>query len=363
MITGHGGNRGEAAAVLGCRPEDIVDMSSNINPLGMPPGLLEHLRCRLEEIVSLPEADAGQAVRSMACLLGIDPGRMLMGTGTTQFIYTVCPALRPERVLIVGPTYADYASSCAMYGVPMDFFLARPEDDFQLDHALLASRAKKYDLVFICNPNNPTGRIIPRDELLDLCRSQTDTTFVVDESYLPFALGEQAKGMSDEHLDNVVVLWSISKIFGIPGLRAGFLEAEVSILERFSRFMQPWSANTLAQEAVVFLGQQKEQTLRFIDQSALFARQQVDEFQQDLRGLPVHLYPTVTPYLLIRLPVDLTAASVCDAMLQERLLLRNCANFYGLDEQYVRIALKTPEINVRAARHLRQVVSRKVEEG
>ncbi len=363
MIIGHGGNKTAAAGKLGCRPEDIVDMSSNINPLGMVPGLLAHLRDRLEQIMSLPEVDAGGAVRAMAHLLGIDPARMLMGTGTTQFIYTVCPALRPKKVLIVGPTYADYTSACTMHKVAMEYFLAGPEDGFRLDTARLAEQARHVDTVFLCNPNNPTGQCIPHRELVALCRSLPDTTFVIDESYLPFAPAEYAQSMTTVRLENVVVLWSISKIFGIPGLRAGFLVAEDLVLEHFRAFMQPWSANSLAQEAALFLGEHKAETLDFTAESAAFVRRQVEVFQGRLVDLPLRLYPALTPYMLIGLPEKLRAETVCEGMLEERFLIRNCANFYGLDEHYVRIALKSEDINSRAAEQLRKVVTRATQEG
>ncbi|WP_028578718.1 pyridoxal phosphate-dependent aminotransferase [Desulfogranum japonicum] len=363
MIIGHGGNKVAAASKLGCRPEDIVDMSSNINPLGMVPGLMEHLGQRLEQVMSLPEVDAGEAIASMAHLLDIDPSRMLMGTGTTQFIYTVCPALQPERVLVVGPTYADYSSACTMHQVEQKYFLAGSEDGFRLDCQQLAIQAREYDVVFLCNSNNPTGQCVPHDDLVQLCRSLPDTTFVIDESYLPFAPKQYARSMTASGLENVVVLWSISKIFGIPGLRAGFLVAEQPVLERFRAFMQPWSANSLAQEAAVFLGAHKKETLEFIEQSADFVRLQVDVFQSSLEDLPLQIYPTLTPYMLIGLPENLRAESLCEAMLQERLLIRNCSNFYGLNDQYVRIALKNSDINEKAAQQLRNVMIRYREEG
>ena len=133
MIQGHGGNVAALAAQLGCRPEAIVDMSSNINPLGSLPGLIDHLRGRIECIRRLPEVDAAGAVRGLADLLGIDPARVLAGGGTTQFIYAACAALSARHPLILGPTYADYADGCRVHDLEPDFCLADPTADFQPD--------------------------------------------------------------------------------------------------------------------------------------------------------------------------------------------------------------------------------------
>jgi len=352
MIQGHGGNRAAAARKAGCKPEEIIDMSSNINPLGMVPGLLEFLQEHLSSIMMLPEVDAHSATQNLADLLGIGAEGILMGTGTTQFIYTVCPAIRPEKVLIAGPTYADYSSSCAMYGIDPEYVLARSEASFAIDCGELEKRAAQVDVVFLCNPNNPTGILVPHEQLLALCRSQPGTTFIIDESYLSFAPEEEDRSMVGCGLDNVVVLWSLSKIFGIPGLRAGFLVAEPSMAEKFSRYMQPWCANTMAQEAMGFLADHQETLAAFMQKSKAYLQQEMDLFQQRLASCPLTVYPGVTPYQLIRLPAGYTAAGVCEQLVAERLLIRDCSNFVGLDERYVRVSLKSPEINRMAAEKL-----------
>lgn len=349
MIQGHGGNLVLAASKAGCRPEEIVDMSSNINPLGMMPGLMEHLRGNLDKVMALPEVDARSSVKGLAALLDVNPDLVLMGTGTTQFIYTVCPALAPKKVLIVGPTYADYASSCSMYGVAMDFFMAKAEDDFEVNCEKLTEQARHADVVFLCNPNNPTGRLIPHEQLVEMCRRVPQTVFVIDESYLPFAPVGEDRGMAQIGLDNVVVLWSVSKIFGIPGLRAGFLIAEQKMLNAFARYMQPWCVNSLAQEAMVYMAEHGTELDAFLQSTRTYLNREMDLLEQRLEKSPLVLYPSVTPYRLIGLPEGLSAERLCDTLVTQKLLIRNCSNFHGLDESFVRIALKKPEVNAMAA--------------
>ena len=356
MIQGHGGNIFALAEQQGCRPEDITDMSSNINPLGTMPGLLEYLEQGLKKICFLPEVDARSAVQAMAKLLNIHEEKILAGNGTTQFIYLACQALQSRRVLIVGPTYADYADACRIQGIQPDFFLTQATEGFLPDLERLSACLEYYDTVFLCNPNNPTGQFIPPDHLLPLCRKHAQVRFLIDQSYLSFASSEETADLSHCSLANVIVLWSVSKIFGIPGLRAGFLVADPKIVASFSRFMQPWSLNTLAQEAVRFLGDNEAAAKRFIVQTQAYLADEGPLLMERLKGSGLHIYPSHTSYFLIALPDTLEAGTVCARLAEKRFVIRNCANFHGLNEHYIRIALKDKSSNAAVVTLLHSLV-------
>jgi threonine-phosphate decarboxylase len=174
--------------------------------------------------------------------------------------------------------------------------------------------------------------------------------FIIDESYLPFA--EEDQGMSACGLDNVIVLWSVSKIFGMPGLRAGFLVANQPVIDRFRRYMQPWCVNSLAQEAVAYIGANLEAVTAFITATRAHLAEESRLFRQRLAAAPLTLYPSTTSYILIGLPQGCTATAVCRSLAEQRFLIRNCANFHGLDEGFIRIALKDAATNEAVARHL-----------
>ncbi len=350
MIHGHGGNIYAVAQQLGCRPEEIVDMSSNINPLGMPPGLEEHLHHHLHRIGALPEPDAAGAKHQMAGLLGVASHRIIAGNGTTHFIHAACPALDAQRALIVGPTYSDYADACRMHRVPADHFLARAEDAFEVNLGLLERAVGGYDVVFICNPNNPTGHLIPQSQLQALCKANPETHFIIDESYLPFATDGDRLTMMSSQPKNVSVLWSVSKIFGVPGLRAGFLIARQETISRFERFMQPWSLNALAQAAVEFLGTEMAAVQDFIVTTRRYIKDEHRKFRNAIVSYgPLVPYPSETSYILMSLPTGLEADALYHRMAERRILIRDCHNFHGLSHHYIRVALKDPEANRRAA--------------
>jgi threonine-phosphate decarboxylase len=357
MIQGHGGDIYAVARRLGCRPEAIIDMSSNINPLGMPPGLQSHLHDHLHRAGALPEVDAGKAIAHMATLLNVDSHRILAGNGTTQFIYTACAALNTHKVLIVGPTYADYADACRMLHLQPDYFLSIAETRFAVDLERLDQMLSDFDTVFICNPNNPTGRLIACDVLLALCRQHPKTHFVIDESYLPFATVDGSQSMLACELDNASVLWSISKIFAVPGLRAGFLIANRTTISRFRRLMQPWSLNSLAQAAVEYLGSNRMAMYTFINKTRRYLEKERRIFCDAMASrTPLTPFPSKTSYILMELPKGGDADDLCRRMAQRRILIRNCSNFHGLSDRYVRVALKEPEMNRLASDYLAEFV-------
>jgi threonine-phosphate decarboxylase len=357
LIQGHGGNIYAAARDLDCRPDEIVDMSSNINPLGMPPGLLKHLQLCLGRAGVLPEADSRRSIRQMARLLDVDAHRLLAGNGTTQFIYNACLALDSRKVLIVGPTYADYADACRVYHVAPHYFLTNAESRFTVDLDRLALSLDGIDTVFICNPNNPTGYMMPHDGLVRLCRSHPKIQFVIDESYMPFAAVGQSGRLVDSGLPNVSVLWSLSKIFGVPGLRAGFLIANETVISRFQRYMQPWSMNSLAQTAVDYLYSHQASVTAFIKTTRRFLQKERQRFRDKLAiRSGMTSYPSCTSYILLKLPPGVNAQSICRQMLQNRILIRDCSNFHGLSDRYIRVSIKHPMQNRLAADCLAKIV-------
>ncbi|MDA8140084.1 MAG: aminotransferase class I/II-fold pyridoxal phosphate-dependent enzyme [Desulfobacteraceae bacterium] len=346
MIHGHGGNIYALALKLGCRPEEIMDVSSNINPLGPPPGLMVYLKDHLPSICALPEVDSKTAVTQMASLLNLDPESLLAGAGTTQFIYAMFAALRSRKVLIVGPTYADYADACRMQHLEPNYYTAEKDQCFEPDMAALTQQAGDYDTVIICNPNNPTGVLIPRSSLLNLCRCHPDTRFVIDESYLPFVPEAETLSMAGCGLANVLVLHSLSKIYRLPGLRIGFLIASPGLIECFRGLLLPWGLNSLAQAAVQFLYFHRDSVERFVWETLSCIAAERFRLLMRIEQLNGWIpFPSVTSFFLIQLPAHWTARQLSERFALDRILVRDCGNFLGLGDRFIRIAVNKPNIN------------------
>jgi len=343
MINGHGGNIFDKSKELGCDPMDILDMSSNVNPMGPMPGLITHLHEYLDRITALPEAGAEGIIQAFARHHNIDRENVLAGNGTTQLIYTLPVALKIKQALILGPTYSDYADACRMNGV--DFRFALSDESTSFGHALNALDIASSDTVFICNPNNPTGTLIPSEIIESKCRKYSKIRFVIDESYLPFVPEGAATSMIGSSLPNLIVLNSMSKIFRIPGLRIGFIAAHPDTIEKIGRYMLPWSVNTLAQAAVNYLMTHEHAVSEFIEKTRCYIAEERRFVMAGLQSAPgIRLFPSVTSFILAKLE-KLTAKDVSHHLLKYRILIRDCSNFQGLSDNFIRISLKTHNVN------------------
>ncbi len=355
MLTGHGGNIHHWASVLGCLPQDIVDMSSNVNPLGPMDELMDFLRDRMDVIAALPQADASDVVRRFGMRYGIDSERILIGNGTTHFIHALPQVLDTKRALVFGPTYSDYADAFLQYGAAVIHRISGPDNGFCHRLEELSEKERECDTVVICNPNNPTGGRIERSVIEAFCRRHPERFVVIDESYLPFSDAEAHTTLMYGHLPNVMVLHSMSKIFRIPGLRIGFaMTSNEHIHRRFRDIQQPWSVNALAQEAARFLLDPDRQTDAFVAETRRFLNREKRSMTDELERIPgLQVFPSETSFLLLRLPVGFHAAVLVEeAVKTQRILLRDCSNFIGLDDRYLRISLKTPDANRRITRWL-----------
>jgi len=359
MIIGHGGNVKALAKRLCCPGEDIIDMSSNLNPLGPPEGFENHLKDIIHEIRSLPEVDAMGMVKAFGKARNIDPARIAAGNGTTWFIYTLIPALASKNVLICGPAYSDYKDACIMHHVKHTFINANEHSLFCHDLNKVSAMADNFDTIFICNPNNPTGNLISKQDLTDLIKAHPDTYFVVDESYLPFVHNAEALSLADcTEFDNLIVLSSMSKIFRIPGLRTGFLTSAPLIVDRVMTYYQPWSVNALAQKGVIYLLGKADKNIPFIEKTRDFVKNAREHFLGKLKNTPgIQVFQSETSFVLARLTNKLTSDDLCNYVGNQKILIRDCSNFDGLSNKFVRFSLKKEDLNEKLAHIIHQALA------
>lgn len=364
MLTGHGGNIYELAEKLHCRPFDIIDMSSNVNPLGPMPELIAHLKDNMHVIAALPRVDGSDMINAFSKRYNLDPSLVLAANGTTQFIFTLPLALNIKKALVVGPTYSDYGDALSMHGADYELLVSREEDGFQPDLDLIREKAVDKEMVFICNPNNPTGRLINPDDLKALIVSLPKSLFVVDESYLPFAGEEEKVSLLSADMTNAVILNSMSKIFRIPGLRIGFLKASSDVITRMKRFMLPWNVNSLAHEAVGFLMEEKALVDRFVQETRTIIQKEKQTFYRRFeKGGLLKCYPSSASFILTQLPESIDAERVCGQLANTGILIRNCGNFKGLSNRFIRISLKTEKSNRLVAESLAGICGASIKDG
>lgn len=359
MIIGHGGNKQALADELGCPAQDIVDMSSNLNPLGPPAFVEKVILENISAIKSLPEPDALSMRKGFARFHGIRTESVIAGNGTTWFIYTLPLAVNAKKALIAGPTYSDYQDACSMHGVSFDYCHATFDNGFIPNIDEISDKASDSDLVFICNPNNPTGVLLEREKLEYLIKKHPRTLFVIDESYLPFVeTAEKISLVAETQYNNLIVLSSMSKIFRIPGLRTGFLSAPEAITQKVMAHYQPWSVNALAQDVIAYIFDHPQTIEPFYRETRDYIIREKEFFVDQLKDIDaLTLIDASTYFILARLNDGTDSATFCSQIGRAKLLIRDCSNFNGLSNQYIRFSLKQKKENQMLIDQIKRAVN------
>ncbi|MEF3168045.1 MAG: threonine-phosphate decarboxylase CobD [Deltaproteobacteria bacterium] len=357
MLYGHGGDIYGLARRLGKRPEEVIDFSSNISPLPPPPGLREVLIRHIDEISRLPEVDSLGLREAIGRRYGIGPDRIFVVPGTTDWIHTIPGLLRPERVVIPIPTYADYEDAARKAGCEVVTVPIGPEG-FSIRECLDAifHAARERDLVFLCNPNNPTGRFIPPHDIADAASKRPQTFWVVDESYAPFVAEDALSSLLGCSLENILILRSFSKIYGVPGLRLGYAVCSQAMKETLGQAMKPWAVGRLSQIAGEYLLKEtayEEEVRKYCTQEKrrLLALLEGVSF---LKPLPAEAH-----FILFQVHYPWSAGKVTKFLEAGGILIRDCSNFSGLDGRYIRMALRSRKENDMLAHVLRRMDSDK----
>lgn len=328
----HGGIRRREIEAMGLEPLGIVDFSASVNPYGPPAGIRRALHSAVKEIASYPDPWATDLEEAIARKVGCDPSEVLAGAGSTQLIHilSLVYARRDKRVLIPAHTYGEYEAAVRAAGGRVD---ALPMPGLQLSGDEIAFRVQDADLLFICNPNNPTGQYLPPREMervADACR-EVGCLLVMDEAFRDF-LAESSNTVAWA-LDSggIILLRSFTKIYGIPGVRVGYAVGDSHLLEPLRRLRPPWSVDTFAQAAATAALQEDD----FVVSSRRKLWRHRRLFERFLKVLPSN-----ANFFLLRVG---NAAVVRRELLPLGFLVRDCTSF-GLPE-YIRFAVRRPREN------------------
>jgi len=359
----HGGNIWAAMRRSGLPPARILDFSVDLNPLGPPPCVRTLIGRHLEDLQRYPDPDAQPLREAIAAFHGIAPDTILPGNGAAELIWLVA-RLRPvAKAVIAVPTFSEYGWAVEHSGVSVvEEVVADENRRFELEMSAQAwdEKLAGADAVFLCNPNNPTGAVVRRDEVLRLaqgCR-QHGALFVVDEAFVDFAEHpEQVSILPDAvREDHVVVLRSLTKSFAVPGLRLGYLAAHEHLVRALRALQPPWPLNTFA----LAVGEQLVKETAYLQQSRLAIARWREEFRSALQTLPaLRVFPSATNFLLCKVAVPQVAAStVADRLAAQGLLIRTCDDFRGLEPgRFFRVAVRKPDENARLARALQEALT------
>ncbi len=317
----------------------ILDFSVNINPLGMPGEAKRALVHGMERFSCYPDPRCGALTRAIAKAHGVLPENILCGNGAADLLFRVSAYKRARRALTLAPTFSEYERPMVLFGGEMTEYPLEEEKNFALDEGFLSALTKDTDMVFLCNPNNPTGRLAQPEfiEKIAAAAKKIGALLVVDECFLPFSGGASMLPYLSEY-PNMLILRAFTKLYAMAGLRLGYLLcADGGLLKTLGEYGAQWSVSVPAQLAgLASLEAEPEWTMRtraFVDSERRY-------MEGELAGLGLRVFPSDANFLLIK-----SGLPLYQPLLKAGILVRDCANFTGLDARFIRIGIKTGKEN------------------
>ena len=362
----------------------IMDYSSNINPYGIPESLKKRITENLEILERYPDPDYVELREKLAHLNKIDMSDIVLGNGATEIIFLFMKVINPKKILIVSPTFGEYERAVKATEIPGDivslscsddnknienkeieieYFELKESDDFKLNIGNLKNELeKKYDLLIICNPNNPTGKFLKltqTEEILKEC-NKYDTKLFIDEAFIEFLADGMKESIinTEENKKNLFVTRAFTKFFAIPGLRLGYgMYFDKELEQKISEKKEPWSVNNIAEMAgltVLDDTEYIEKTLKWITKEKIYMYEKLNE----ISGIKV--YETEVNFITGKIDEKLFSEGLNvkilrEKMLEQGILIRDASNFKFLDERFFRLAIKDRASNDRVIEAMKEI--------
>ena len=365
--------------------KEILDYSSNINPYGIPESLKSRIIENLEILERYPDPDYVELRQKLANLNKVNLSDIILGNGATEIIFLFMKVINPKKILIVSPTFGEYERavkateisgdtvdlSCSNGDnknienkkIEIEYFELKESDDFKLNIENLKNELEnKYDLLIICNPNNPTGKFLKlaqTEEILKEC-NKYDTKLFIDEAFIEFLSDGMKESIinTEENKKNLFVTRAFTKFFAIPGLRLGYgMYFDKELEKKISEKKEPWSVNNIAELAgltVLDDTEYIEKTLKWIVEEKIYMYEKLNE----ISGIKV--YETEVNFITGKIDEKLFSEGLNvkilrEKMLEQGILIRDASNFKFLDERFFRLAIKDRESNDRVIEAMKEI--------
>ena len=347
----HGSDLEKIEKVYNIKKEDIISFSANVNPLGVSPLLRKTLADKIDVITSYPDREYTSLRQSIASYCMCEADDILVGNGCTELISLFIQITAPKKTLLLGPTYSEYERDLKLQGSEIDYYMLNENDNFRLDVDDFKSNiTTDTDLIIICNPNNPTGGCVSRENLSTLlshCK-ETNTYMMIDETYVEFAenINEISAIPLCKEYDNLMVLRGTSKFFAAPGLRLGYaITGNKNLLNDINSNKNPWMINSLA----VVAGE-----TMFMDTEYILAtRKLMTKERSRLTRIfeesgKFKVYPSNSNFLLLKiLDSSVSSHDLFEKAIRENMMIRDCSTFPGFGDRFIRLCFMQKEDNDR----------------
>lgn len=376
IISEHGEDICRLAEELKIQERKIIDFSTSVNPLGVSKKVKAEIRKHLKYLHNYPDSEAIRLKKRLAQYHGIAPEMILCGNGSTELIYLIARTLKPKKVLIPAPTFSEYERATIIaqsleHGAQIKYFVLKKENNWSINPDEFITFMKGCDMAFLCNPNNPTGRLLKKDSVLKIAGAAKDLKcyLIVDEAFIDFCQGtvpdlppSQRQGAESglslisvikevENNPYLIVLRSMSLFYALPGLRLGYGVFPRHLIERLKENKEPWTVNSLAQRAAVVALKDKvyrEGTFRLMKEEKKF-------LEKSFKKIGIEFFHTDANFYLIKIN---NAYEICQHLKKKGILVRDCSNLRGLDNTYIQVAIKSHKENTILIKELAAILQK-----
>jgi threonine-phosphate decarboxylase len=331
---------------------NIIDFSSNITPLGIPNSVKLIIKKNLDKVQFYPDPKSENVISSLEKYTHLSKSNIIVGNGAIEILYNFCFAFlsKSTKVLIHVPTFQEYETAVKLSNSKISYFkslnLSKNIDSF-------ISQIPKNGCVFLCNPNNPTGELLSKKELLSIIivAKKLKTIIFIDECFIELVPESDESVISYiKKYDNLFILRSLTKSFGLPGLRIGYACGSQQIIKILQNIKIPWSVNSLAQDAANVVIKNKSH----LKKSNIIIKKELKYLEDNISTLDGFEYiSSSTNFILIKTKYDSTKLQT--KLLKNKILIRDCKNFRGLNNHYIRIAVKSHKDNVKLVTALEKI--------
>ncbi|MDD3360694.1 MAG: histidinol-phosphate transaminase [Hespellia sp.] len=329
----------------------MTDYSSNINPFGPSAAVIEAAQQSLLDMGAYPDSRCGSLSQALSQNLGVEKSWLLFGNGAADLIFSLCFAEKPKKALLTAPSFAEYAQALTAAGCEIQYARLKEEAEFALTEDYLDELTEDLDMIFLCSPNNPTGKIIQKDllkQILDKCRT-LGIRMVMDECFYEFTDHPKQVTMQEflAETPELVILRAFTKMYAMPGLRLGYLLcSDRQLQRRMESVRQTWSVSIPAQAAGVAALDERNR----VEETRKYVKHQREWMEDHLTRIGVKYVKSSANYILLDSPYDLF-----ERLKEKGFLIRSCENYVGLRRGYYRIAVKKKEENEKLLEAIEEV--------
>ena len=336
----HGGRVFEAARALDLPWHEIIDFSANINPLGQPKGLKKAIFSDFERSLHYPELQAESLLAKLEEITGLSAAHFLAGAGSTPHLFLLPRALGFSNPVIIGPAFAEYEAGLTRAGLHPQYINARETDDWQVKPDILDRVfSRQPGAIFLANPANPTGRVVPADLMFELAErcARREVWLVVDEAFIDFTESGRTVLKLVKRNQRLIVLRSLTKIFAVPGLRLAYLAANPQVIAKLARLVEPWAVSSPSLSAGLYCLDQEG----FIDSTLKGLRVFRRNLIKGLNDVGIgRVFPSEANFVLMKLREIFKPRDLIEYLFHEGILIRDASNFNGLKPGYLRLAVR-----------------------